>query len=48
MFVVWQLNELLVPNPFARPRHVFMLEVPLAEGFIQPMTCCLSGISYGP
>ncbi|KAJ8424975.1 hypothetical protein Cgig2_001830 [Carnegiea gigantea] len=26
-----KLNELLVPNPFARPRHVLMLEVPLAE-----------------
>lgn len=26
-----KLNELLVPNPFARPRHVFVLEVPLAE-----------------
>lgn len=27
----YKLNELLVPNPFARPRHVLMLEVPLAE-----------------
>lgn len=26
-----KLNELLMPNPFARPRHVFLLEVALAE-----------------
>ncbi|KAL2923386.1 ATP-dependent helicase/nuclease subunit A [Bienertia sinuspersici] len=27
-----KLNELLLPNPFDRPHHVFMLEIALAQG----------------
>lgn len=28
----WQLNQVLVPNPFNRPRAVFMLEVTGVDG----------------
>lgn len=31
-FIIWQLNEVLAPNPFNRPRAVLLLEVTGAEG----------------